>query len=850
MNVSGGGSFFSILKGILYALIVIILLGILIMLLFSIADRVFPGTTARIATLASNLLQREIPFLIKEEGTEAKEGEEGAEEVSSEAAEEPGVPAAQYDRSSYYYRSELIEENLQKLTVSDEKAVLVDREAAPGKKVAVHIDGMLEAEAMDLILQVVERHDTQVSFFITGMQAVESPDVVKRIADAGYEVGNYTLRAQKDLQNLRPEELVEDFTIAGEILKQAAGGTPSRLKANASVYTDELLGAAHASGIENVVQSTNFLTYHSFKDYGEVQNYMQRRTYGDIISVKLSGLLDASEYTPKEIIERPAIDKQESAAAQEVAEETLTEVQRLVRLVDWLLTAIEESDFDPRMVVQRESNAGARAPIINNGHLLTSEPAVGYLFYGLGRQAELDGILDALQTLSGVGTFFVTAEEIEEYPEQVNQLIQAGHSIGIAHYPISGEDFYSVLDKLGNAETLLKVRGVRVRMALQPWGVLSDALQEAASALGLELYTIDITVAREANQNAQETKEVLRAVYGEDIYGFKRGQLMGFRMNYFQNEGLIGKLLLEVEGTYNAYKIKTPYAIFHGEETFIYPLPKESILPEVRDRIHPGQLPEDFMQYVKTHYIGNPDVNSVDQLPGFTKQEIRTLDKKGKVDNVKDVAFFTFDDWGTDVPITKLLDVLAKHNVKATFAIRTRYVLDNPALLRAIAMEGHEIISHTHNHLPLSNLMEGAWRFSELNDAEVEALKQDIQDSYDTLQSIVGDIRLDNGKPALSTLFRPPTLAVGRKGMEAVFDMGMSYIVSGEYTSHDYEAESAAQLLRNLRLNVRNGTVVIMHFSDNSIHTADAVDQYLTMNETNQNRKKYSFARLSDHLGD
>ncbi|HML45339.1 MAG TPA: polysaccharide deacetylase family protein, partial [Clostridia bacterium] len=337
--------------------------------------------------------------------------------------------------------------------------------------------------------------------------------------------------------------------------------------------------------------------------------------------------------------------------------------------------------------------------------------------------------------------------------------------------------------------------------------------------------------------------------YGEAVYGFKRGQLIGYRMDYYDREDLIGRMLLDLEGTHNAYQIKSPYEIYHSALTFVYPLPKESILPEVRDKIYPGQLPEDFMGYVKKHYIGNPDVNSVDQLPGFTKEEVSMLDKRGKVDFVNDVAFFTFDDWGTDVPITKLLDVLRKHNVKATFCVRTRYVLDNPALLRAIAMEGHEIVSHTHNHLPLSNLREGDWSFDELSDVQVQELKQDIQDSYDTLQNIVGDIRMDNGKPALSTFFRPPTLAVGRKGMEAVFDMGITYIVSGEYTSHDYEAESAEGLLRNLRLNVRNGTIVVMHFSDNSVNTADAVDQYLTMNETNQNRKQYSFARLSDYLG-
>ena len=363
MSVSGGGSAFSVIKGVFYTIIIIALVGVLVMLLFSIAERVFPGTAARISEFTSNLFQRS-PLISAEKG-------------AGEASEEEGIPAPQYDRSSYYYRSELIEENLKKLEQSGEKAVLMDREAAPGKKVAVHIDGMLEPEAMEKILQVVEQHDTRVSFFVSGMQAVDAPELVKEIADAGYEVGNYTLRAGKNLQNQAPEALVEDFTVAGEILRQTTGNAPTRLKANASVYTDGVLEAAHASGIEDVIQSTAFLTYHSFKSYEEVQTYMDRRTYGDIISVKLSGALDASEYTPKEIVERPAIDKQESAAIQETANETLSEVDRVVRLIDWLLTAIDNTNFDPQTVVLRDANAGARAQVVNDGHLLTSEAAGG-----------------------------------------------------------------------------------------------------------------------------------------------------------------------------------------------------------------------------------------------------------------------------------------------------------------------------------------------------------------------------------------------------------------------------------------------------------------------------------------
>lgn len=64
--------------------------------------------------------------------------------------------------------------------------------------------------------------------------------------------------------------------------------------------------------------------------------------------------------------------------------------------------------------------------------------------------------------------------------------------------------------------------------------------------------------------------------------------------------------------------------------------------------------------------------------------------------------FLTFDDWGTDQSINKLLYVLKKHRVKATFFVLTQNVQNNPNLLRIIAEDGHEVASHSDSHTPLT----------------------------------------------------------------------------------------------------------------------------------------------------
>jgi len=58
----------------------------------------------------------------------------------------------------------------------------------------------------------------------------------------------------------------------------------------------------------------------------------------------------------------------------------------------------------------------------------------------------------------------------------------------------------------------------------------------------------------------------------------------------------------------------------------------------------------------------------------------------------------TFDDGPSDPHTLKILDILNKHKVKATFFMTGRNVKNLPKIARRVAEEGHTIGNHTHNH--------------------------------------------------------------------------------------------------------------------------------------------------------
>src|ERR1035437_9540075 len=84
----------------------------------------------------------------------------------------------------------------------------------------------------------------------------------------------------------------------------------------------------------------------------------------------------------------------------------------------------------------------------------------------------------------------------------------------------------------------------------------------------------------------------------------------------------------------------------------------------------------------------------------------------------------TYDDGPNDPHTLHLLEVLAKHDVRATFFLIGRYVRQHPEIAREIAKAGHVVGNHTFTHplLIFKSAAEIRWELSACRSALEDAI--------------------------------------------------------------------------------------------------------------------------------
>lgn len=153
--------------------------------------------------------------------------------------------------------------------------------------------------------------------------------------------------------------------------------------------------------------------------------------------------------------------------------------------------------------------------------------------------------------------------------------------------------------------------------------------------------------------------------------------------------------------------------------------------------------------------------------------------------------------WGTDYT-DKLLEVLARENVHATFFMVQFWAEKYPEYVKKIAEAGHEIGTHSATHSYMSKLSE-------------EKIRQELSTSSAAIEAASG------GRP---DLFRAPFGDYNDRLIRTARDAGY-YTIQWDVDSLDWKDLSANDIAMRVISRVRSGSIILCH--NNGKHTAEAL---------------------------
>jgi peptidoglycan/xylan/chitin deacetylase (PgdA/CDA1 family) len=170
-----------------------------------------------------------------------------------------------------------------------------------------------------------------------------------------------------------------------------------------------------------------------------------------------------------------------------------------------------------------------------------------------------------------------------------------------------------------------------------------------------------------------------------------------------------------------------------------------------------------------------------------------TYEKTGRViwevNSKEKLVALTFDDGPHPIFTSQILDILAKHDAKATFFVAGNKVARFPDLLKREVKEGHEIANHTYHHI-----------YGKITSAK---LSSELEETDKVIKKFTGL------KPSL---YRPVGGFYNDEIINTALKGGKTVVLwSWDQDSRDWANPPASKICRDIKKGVKPGKIILFH---------------------------------------
>lgn len=196
--------------------------------------------------------------------------------------------------------------------------------------------------------------------------------------------------------------------------------------------------------------------------------------------------------------------------------------------------------------------------------------------------------------------------------------------------------------------------------------------------------------------------------------------------------------------------------------------------------------------------------------------------KKG--DDTEKLIALTFDDGPDEDYTPKILDILKKHDVKATFFVVGQKVGWDQEIVKREHEEGHEIGNHTFSHINVCH-------------REYDDIYKEITETQEAIKKITGK------EP---TIFRPPYRAINKEMCSIVKEKKMNVVLWSDLDPRDWSNPGVYFITNTILTKVKNGNIILLHDYNNQRKSTSQTIQALDIIIPELKAKGYKFVTVSE----
>lgn len=150
------------------------------------------------------------------------------------------------------------------------------------KKIAFTMNCAWSAEDIDDILETLKNNEVKITFFMVGEWIDKNPEAVKKIHEAGHEIGNHS-NTHPHVKNLTYEQNLEEIKKCSEKIEQLTGQKTILYRAPYGEYNDNVIKVSSENGYYSIQWSKDTLDYQALTGEQMWKRIEENLQNGDII---------------------------------------------------------------------------------------------------------------------------------------------------------------------------------------------------------------------------------------------------------------------------------------------------------------------------------------------------------------------------------------------------------------------------------------------------------------------------------------------------------------------------------------------------------------------------------------